>query len=226
MTFADIDFAGGFTDAFNDLMGFVPKILMFLVVLVIGMFIAKIIRRVVHQLLSRIGFDRMVDKAGLGGHIERAGFPDSGLLLAKIVYFMIMLAVLQLALANFGDNPFSDLLNEFIAYIPKLLVALVLIVITGAVANMVKDLVRPSVSHLGMGNMIVTGVGALIWYIGGFAAISQLEVAETIVNSLFQMVTAAAVFILVIKFGIGGIPAARDRFWPNVYDKFDSNKQA
>ncbi|MEE9414282.1 MAG: hypothetical protein V3V01_03285 [Acidimicrobiales bacterium] len=227
MVTAGIDFDGAFTDAFSDLFAFIPKIIAFLVVFVIGWFIAKLIRKVVHRVLQKVGFDRIVDRSGLGSYIERAGYADSGLLLAKIVYFFIMLMVLQLALSSFGkDNPFSELLTDFIAYIPKLIVALVLIVITGAVANAVKDLVRPSVANLGYGNMVVTGVGALIWYVGGFAAISQLEVAETVVNTLFQMITGAAVFILIIKFGIGGIPAARDRFWPKVYDKFEGKGQA
>ncbi len=222
MVNADIDFGGALTDAFSDLFSFVPKIIAFLVIFVIGWFIAKIVRKVVHKLLGKIGFDRMVDKAGMGAYIERAGFADSGMLLAKIVYAFIMLIVLQMALGAFGpENPVSELINTFVAYIPKLFVALVLIVITGAVANMVKDIVRPSVSHLGHGNMIVTGIGALIWYIGGFMAINQLEIAADVVNTLFTMITSAAVFILVIKFGIGGIPAARDRFWPKVYDKFE-----
>ncbi len=227
MLLADIDFGGAITDAFSDLFSFIPKILVFLVVFVIGWFVAKFIRKIAHRLLQGIGFDNMVDKAGLGSYIERAGYADSALLLAKIVYLFIMLIVLQLALSAFGEgNPFSELLNDFISYIPKIFVALVLIVITGAVANAVKDIVRPSVSHLGHGGMIVTGIGALIWYIGGFAAISQLEIASNIVNGLFNMITAAAVFILVIKFGIGGIPAARDRFWPKVYDKFEGGGQA
>ncbi|MEE9415197.1 MAG: hypothetical protein V3V01_07925 [Acidimicrobiales bacterium] len=227
MIAADIDFGGAFTDAFSDLFSFIPKILVFLVVLFIGWWVAKIIRKLAHRVLTKVGFDGIVDRSGLGTYIERAGYADSGLLLAKIVYLFIMLIVLQLALAAFGDgNPFSELLNDFIAYLPKLLVAIVLIVITGAVANAVRDLVRPSVAHLDYGNLVVTGVGALIWYVGGFAALSQLQVAETIVNSLFQMITAAAVFILVIKFGIGGIPAARDRFWPKVYDKFEGANKA
>ncbi len=222
MVNAGIDFSGALTDAFSDLFAFVPKIIGFLVIFLIGWFIAKIIRKVVHRVLSKVGFDNMVDKAGMGAYVERAGFADSGMLLAKIVYAFIMLIVLQLALGSFGpDNPFSELLNTFISYIPKLFVAIVLIVITGAVANMVKDIVRPSVAHLGHGNMLVTGIGALIWYIGGFMALNQLEVAADVVNTLFTMVTSAAVFILVIKFGIGGIPAARDRFWPKVYDKFE-----
>ena len=53
--------------------------------------------------------------------------------------------------------------------------------------------------------------------IGVFAALDQIEVATDIVNTLFTTIVGALGFILVIKFGVGGIWAARDRFWPAVY---------
>ena len=49
-----------------------------------------------------------------------------------------------------------------------------------------------------------------------------VAVAEDVVDTLFQALIGSLAFILVIKFGVGGIWAASDRFWPNVYDKFSS----
>jgi len=51
------------------------------------------------------------------------------------------------------------------------------------------------------------------------AALDQVEIASDIVDTLFTVVLSSLAGILVIKFGIGGIWAARDRFWPGVYDK-------
>jgi len=215
-----VSFTQGIENAWSDVATFIPKLIGALAILLIGWFIAKIIRKVVHRVLTKAGFDNLVDKSGLGGYVEKAGYPDSGLLLAKIVYFAIMIIVLQLAIGAFGDTAVQDVLNDLLAFIPKLFVALIIVVLTGAVANAVRGFVAPAVAHLSYGNLITQGVVVAIWVIGGFAALDQVQVAQDIVDTLFTTITASLGMIIVIKFGVGGIWAARDRFWPGVYDKF------
>lgn len=204
---------------------FVPDLLWFLVILVVGMFIARLIRKAVVTILAKIKFDHYLDKAGIGGPLESAGFADSGKLLAQLIYYMIGLAVLNAALNVFGSNPISDLLNDFIAWIPKLIVAIIIIIVTGLVATFVRNVMT---SVLGanpnaplMTNLAVAGV----WIVGVFAALDQAQFAQDIVDTLFQAIAASLSLILVIKFGVGGIWAARDRFWPKVYDKFGNVNQ-
>ncbi len=55
--------------------------------------------------------------------------------------------------------------------------------------------------------------------IGIFAAIDQIDFAADIVDTLFTAIVGSLSAILILKFGIGGIWSARDRFWPNVYDR-------
>ena len=217
-----VSFTEGIEDAWSDVASFVPKLVGALAILLVGWFIAKAIRKLVHRVLTRVGFDGLVDRSGLGGYIERAGWADSGLLLAKIVYFAVMIIVLQLAIGAFGDTAVQDVLNDLLAFIPKVFVALIIVVLTGAVANAVRGFVAPAVSHLDYGNIITQVATIGIWVIGGFAALDQIEIAQDIVDTLFTTVMASLGAILVIKFGVGGIWAARDRFWPNVYDKFSS----
>lgn len=221
-----ISFSEGIEDAWNDVATFVPKLVFALAILLVGWFIARIIRKVVHRVLTKVNFDSMVDRSGLGSYIERAGWADSGLLLAKIVYFGVMIVVLQLAIGAFGDNAVQDVLNDLLAFIPKVFVALIIVVLTGAVANAVRGFVSGAVSHLSYGGFVTQGVVAAIWIIGGFAALDQIQIAEDIVDTLFTTVVASLGAILVIKFGVGGIWAARDRFWPAVYDKISDANDA
>lgn len=219
-----VEWSQGIEDAWSDLAGFAPKLIAAVVVLMVGWFIARIIRKVVEKVLSTIKFDQYVDKAGLGAPIERAGYPDSGKLLAKLIYFMIMLTVLQLAIGVFGDSAVNEAFDGLIAFIPKLFIAIIIVVITGVVANTVRSLVEPAVSHLGVGPLLAKAAFVAIWVIGGFAAFDQLEVASDTVDTLFQTVTYSLGLILVIKFGVGGVWAARDRFWPAVYDNIASSR--
>ena len=219
-----VEWSQGIEDAWSDLAGFAPKLIAAIVVLMVGWFIARIIRKVVEKILEKIRFDQYVDKAGIGAPVERAGYPDSGKLLAKLIYYMIMLTVLQLAIGVFGDSAVNEAFDGLIAFIPKLFIAIIIVVITGVVANTVRSLVEPAVSHLGVGPLLAKAAFVAIWVIGGFAAFDQLEVASDTVDTLFQTVAYSLGLILVIKFGVGGIWAARDRFWPAVYDHIASSR--
>lgn len=213
-----IEWTQGIEDAWSDLASYAPKVIGALVVLVIGWFVARAIRAVVERVLTKIRFDSYVDKAGIGGPIERAGYPDSGKLLAKLIYYAVMLIVLQLAISVFGNDEVQDTFDDLVAFIPRLFIALIIVVVTGVVANTVRGLVSSAVAHLSAGPFLTKVVFAAIWVIGGFAAFDQLQVAEDVVDTLFQTAAYSLGLILVIKFGVGGIWAARERFWPRVYD--------
>ncbi len=214
-----VEFTEPIEEAFTDLFSFLPKLILLLVILVVGYFVARFIRRAVITLLRRIRFDDYMDKAGIGGPLERAGFADSGRFIAMILYYLVMLVVLQIALSAFGDNPVTDVINDLIAFIPKLIVAIVIIVITGLVANAVRNIISPAVANQEFGSLMSTIAVGAVWVIGVFAALDQLEFAADIVDQLFTAIIGSLSLILILKFGIGGIWEARDRFWPAVYDR-------
>jgi len=214
-----IDWTQGFEDAWNDVATFIPKLVAALAVFIIGWIIAKVIRKVIVKVLNAIKLDTYVDKAGIGAPLEKAGYPNSADLFGKIIYFMLMLIVIQLAVGVFGETAISALIDDFVAFIPKLIVAIIIIIITGAVANGVRDIMAPAVAHMSVGDLLKKVAFVAIWLIGAFAALDQLQVAKDVVDALFQTIVYSLGFIIVIKFGVGGIWAARDRFWPAVYDQ-------
>lgn len=224
--FAEIDFDESLQQTIDDVTTFAPKLVAALAIFVIGWFIARLIRKIAQRVLTKLNFDGLVDRSGLGQFVENAGYKDSGALLAKIVYWFLMLIVLKLTIGVFGDSPVQEALDDILAFIPRVFVAIIIIVLTGAVANVVKELVGGAVSHLSYDSTIVSFVGGLVWFIGGFAALDQLGIAEDVVDTLFQYSVGAFFLILVIKFGIGGIWAARDRFWPQVYDRLEADRNS
>ena len=66
-----IDFEGGLTEAWERIATFVPKLLGFLAILIIGYFLAKLLARLVDRLLERIGFDRWVERGALKTALDR-----------------------------------------------------------------------------------------------------------------------------------------------------------
>ena len=67
---------------------------------------------------------------------------DATSLIAKIVYYAILLVTLQLAFGVWGPNPISSMLNAVVAWLPKAVVAIIIIVIASVIARVVKDLVN------------------------------------------------------------------------------------
>lgn len=219
---SSFDWRGPLEDAFGSVVDFVPKAIAFLAILLIGRWIARLIQKGVTTLLAKINFDDVMDRAGIGGPLENAGFADSGRFIALLVYYGLMLLVLQLALSVFGPNAIDDALNSILAFLPKAVVAIAIVIITGVIAKAVSDMLEPAFANVEAGDILRRVVTAAIWVIGVFAALDQIDIAADITSTLFTALIGSLSLILVIKFGVGGIWAARDRFWPAVYDKFSA----
>ncbi len=218
-TLAGISITDSLQETFDGLGSFLPKLVGAIIILLIGWFIAKIIFRVIATVLKKAKIDSLVDKSGLGGPLESAGFADAGVFLAKVIYWLIMVLVIKMAVETLGIEALQTLIDDLAAWLPKLFVALILLFVTGAAANFVRDLVSNTTSTQSWGNAAATAAFAGIWFIGGMMVIDQIEIAGGIVDSLFKAVMSSLVGIMVIKYGVGGIWAARDRFWPSVYNK-------
>jgi Mechanosensitive ion channel, conserved TM helix len=205
---ADINFTQGLQDAWERIAVFVPKFVAFLLILVIGYFIAKLLARILNGVLERVGFDGWVERGGIKQALAKTRY-DASDILAKIVFWAIFLFVLQLAFGVFGPNPISDLIHGVIAYLPNIFVAIVILVIAGVLAQAAADLLRPLLAAVTGGEWMATGASVAIWTIGFFAALSQLKIAPAIVNGLFFAILAIVVGSAVISIGVGGIPVAR-----------------
>ncbi|HEY3466268.1 MAG TPA: hypothetical protein VGL47_14130, partial [Amycolatopsis sp.] len=125
---------------------FVPKLVGFLIILLIGWLIAKAVSKGLSLVLRKIGFRKLVDKTGLTGMVGGQEIDATGILV-KLVYYFVLLIALQLAFGVFGPtNPVSQLLNDIIAFLPRIVVALVLVVVAAAIAKVVRDMVASALS--------------------------------------------------------------------------------
>ena len=208
-------------DVVDTMIDYVPRIVGAIILLLIGRLIAKLVVRATHSLLKKLSFDSVVDKSGLGGFVERAGYPDSGYLLAQITGFIILLIFVNLAVDALQIDAVTDLVNTFIEWIPNVLIAMLLILITGVVANFTRDTLSPTLAETNAGPLMVKIVVVAIWVFGFMMAMDQLGFGRDIIDQLWTAMTTGLAALIVIKFGVGGIWAARDRFWPKVYDAFE-----
>lgn len=213
-------FREGLVDAWARVAVFLPKLLGFLLILIIGYFIAKALGTLFEKVLEKVGFDRAVERGGVKDALARTSY-DASDIVGKLVFYLLFLLVLQLAFGVFGPNPISDLLEGIIAYLPNVIAAIIIIVVAAAVAAAVRELAGAALANLSWGRVLANVAGGAILTVGFFAAVSQLQIAPAIVNAVFYAILAIIVGSLVIAIGGGGIQPMRER-WHRALERLDA----
>ncbi len=203
-----IELDRGIEDAWSNIASFVPKLVGFLLVVILGYFIAKAIARIADAALERVGFDKAVERGGVKRALESSKY-DASDVVGKVIFYALLLFVLQFAFGLFGDNPVSDLISGVIAYLPKVFAAILIVVVTGAIAAAVKTLVEGALGGLEYGRLLANAASVAIVAFGLFAALNQLQIATDIVNGLFYAILAVVAGSLIIAIGGGGIGPMR-----------------
>ncbi len=218
-----VDVSAGVTNAWSNIATFVPKFVVFLLILLIGYFIAKLLAKALNGVLERVGFDRAIERGGVGKVLEKSKYDPSDIL-AKLVFYTIMLFVLSTAFGVFGPNPISGYLQAVIGYLPKVFVAIVIIVIASAVAAGAKTLIEGSLGGLSYGKILANAASILILAFGVIAALDQLQIAQNVVNGILYATLAAVVGVVVVAVGGGGIKPMQAR-WESTLETYDTEKQ-
>lgn len=211
--------SGGAAAAWASVILWGPKLLMFIAILVIGYFVAKLACNILNRVLERVGFDRLVERGGVKRALDRSKW-DASDILSKLAFYFVMLFTLQLAFGVFGPNPVSQMLTSIIAYLPNVFVAMIIIVLAAAIAAGVKTMTTAALGGLRYGRTLGTAASVAVMFVGVFAALNQLNIAPEIVNGLFYATLAIVAGSAIIAIGGGGIVPMRAR-WERVLNKVE-----
>ena len=217
---AAVDFGQGISNAWSTIATFVPKLLAFLLILFIGWLIAKALSKVVDKVLERVGFDRVVERGGINRMMSRSKY-DASDIIAKLVYYAVLLIALQMAFGVFGPNPVSAMLTGIVAWLPKAVIAIVIVVVAGAVARAVKDLVTGALGGLSYGSLLGTLASVFIWGLGIIAALNQIGVATSVTTPVLITVLATIAGIAIIGVG-GGLVRPMQQRWEGWLNRAES----
>jgi Conserved TM helix len=196
----------------NLILAFIPRLLGFLVILLVGLLIATLVAKGLTFLLRKIGFDRLSDRIGLTRYEQRMGVRmDTAGVLGRLVFWFIVLIFLVPAADALGLPTVSNVLNSLVAYIPNVFVAILVLFLGVLAATVVADIVRGAVASANIGNPNIFA-GIARWAIIGFAALvalEQLKIATPLIIELFGAVVLAVALAFGLAFGLGGQDAAR-----------------
>ncbi|WP_418958513.1 mechanosensitive ion channel family protein [Streptomyces tritici] len=206
-----VDFGQGFTDAWSAIAEFVPKFIGFLAILLIGWFIAKAIAKVADRLLRRVGFERLSERSGIANTLRGSKYDATGII-AKILYYAVLLIALQLAFGVFGPNPVSQMINGIVAWIPRAIVACVIVVVAMAIARAVRDIIMGALGQMSYGKVVATAAWAFIVALGVIAALGQAGIATAITGPVLIAVLATIAGTVIVGVGGGLVQPMRQRW--------------
>ncbi len=190
---------------------FIPQLLLFLVIMLIGWLVAKGLRKLTDAVLERLHFDRAVERGGIGRALAQSKY-DASDLIAMLVYYAVLLITLQLAFGVFGPNPVSGLLAGIVAFLPRIAVAIIIVVVASAIASAVKDLITGAMGGLSYGRVLATIASVFIIALGVIAALSQMGIAIAVTLPVLVAVLATVGGILVVGVG-GGLVRPMQQRW-------------
>lgn len=188
-------------------LGAIPKIIGFVIILLVGWFIAGLIAKAVAALLRKVNFNDMAAKSGFSGFVDKMGVKcDSAGFIGETAKWFVRLLALIVAFDALGLPAVSQVLHQLLLWIPNLIVAIVILVIAGLAANALASLVRGATAQAGFSNpnFVATVARVAVWGFGIIIAVNQIGIATELVNTLFMGFVGALALALGLAFGLGG----------------------
>ncbi len=188
-------------------LGFLPSLLGALIVFIVGLIVAAGLGSLVEKVVAALRVDALLRKLGVEEYTRRANMElNTGHFLGQIVYWFLVLAFLLAASDILGFYALSGFLRDVLLYIPNLVIAVLIMVAAFVFGNILKGLVKASVMAAKLHATRFLG-GAIWWVVvvfGGLAALYQLGVATSIINTLVTGLIAMLALAGGLAFGLGG----------------------
>ena len=210
-----------FRDATSMILSAIPRILGFIVIVAIGWFVSSLLASGVTKLLRAIRFDELMQRSGIGDFMNKMGTGlDSAAIISGLVKWIVRIVVLLVAFDVLGLPAVSDVMRQFLLWLPNLVVAIFVLFIGGIAARALGNIVRGATAEAGFANpeTLANVVRTTVWAFAIVVAINQLGIATNLITTLFTGFVAALAIALGLAFGLGGRDLA-SRTLENWYDQ-------
>jgi len=199
---------------------FLPRLLLAIVIVIAGWIIAKAVRFAIDRGLRAVNFHVVTERAGIDGFLRDGGIQgDFTALVAVLFYWIVILAALVMGFNLLGLSYITDLLSEVLRFVPKVMVALLILAFGAYFARFVGNAVTAYCRNISLQDADLMGAVAryaiLVFVI--LVALDQVNIGGDIVRQTFLILLAGLVFAVALAFGLGGRDWAADlleRWWP------------
>ncbi len=189
------------------LVNFVPKLLAVVVILFLGWLVAKLVRTGMKRILELIQFDKFAQKSGLEAFISSGSVNVtlSGII-SQVMYWLVIIMFVITGANTLGLNEVANLLHDLAAYLPRIILAILVMIFGTLLARFINRLVFAWLHSIKFERALIVSTSAEygIQILSLFVALEQLGIGVQLIHSLFVIVFGAIFFALALAFGLGG----------------------
>ena len=194
------------TASLSQLLAFLPTIILAAMLLGLGYLLARVVSIATIRFLQFIGFDRMLNRTAVQTLLERSGTKQKvSELLGMIGFWIIFLVFLIKASDTLGLTMASDALTGLANYIPKIMIAVLILILGLLAANFVRELITMACSSAGMthGTMVAQAVYVAVVLLIVVTAIDALGIDTALLNNTIVILLAGLIGGAALSFGLG-----------------------
>jgi hypothetical protein len=186
---------------------FIPALLGAIIVFAIGWFISVGIGKLISEILRRIKFNRIFEKGTWKDALQKAEFKvDASEFVGVVIKWVLVMVFLLAAVEILGLSEFAGFLTAVLAYLPNVVVAVFIFVVAVIIADILEKIVRAAVesTKVNYGHIVGVIIRWSIWIFAILAILIQLQVAPSLINTLFIGLVGVIVISAGLAFGLGG----------------------
>ena len=191
---------------------FTPKLVIAIIFFAVGWVLGAVIARALEQVFSALKVDNLLKSIGIDGFFRKAGMNlNSGYFIGQVVKWFVIVVFLIPSLDLVGLNSIKDFLqNDVLGFLPRVIVAALILIITTIVADALSKTVTASVKTMNLtsANMLGAVAKYAVWIFAFIIALGQLGVADYYMSVLFTGIIAMLSIGGALAFGLGGKDAA------------------
>jgi len=194
-------------DSYQFVIQFAPKIVLSLIILLIGWVCALLLKKIISKLLKALGFDVLAEKIGLTNFLEKGGVQKkASSIFGLVFYWLIIFSALIMVFNALELEIASKLIQQTLIYIPKLIVALILLALGIFLSRFIGKFVQASARltnipfHTALGKIasyVIIGLAIMI-------GLEYLGLATAIIIHYAVIVFILVPLIIALIFLIGG----------------------
>jgi hypothetical protein len=218
-SFAAVEVGDSLQRGLDNLIGFLPILIGFLIILAIGYVIARIVKGVVTKLLENVGTDRAIHSGSTGEYVNRVapGFRPSSVI-GTVAFWFLFLGALAIAVSQLGIAALDNFVADIVAYLPNVVVAVLILVAAIALAGFVGTALERTMGDTPTGKVVRSVAPVLIMAIGTFMVLDQLQIAPQIVTITYAALLGGLFLAMALAFGLGGRDVA-NRMLSEAYER-------
>ncbi len=192
---------------------FIPRFIAALVVFLIGWLVAVLLGKLAYQIVRVLHVDSALTKVGFRRAWERSGFHlNTAFLFYELIKWFFVIVFLMAATNILGLDEVTNFLQRVVLYIPNVIIAAVILLISILVSKFLEGIVQGSVKAAGLASS--NFLGALtkwsVFVFGLLIALVQLKVADEVIKYVILGLIAAASIAFGLAFGLGGARHAEE----------------